>query len=142
MAEKDNNGWGDKAIYDIPLRPLNFYNHNGTCPTPDGIDGFDMNGEIFVYDDTVVAGGHIGNIESVNLERGICMLGLSYEYDKCMANPYKWESWSGFRCRIDDIRHATDKERKKYDISAKLTCDLAALADAEYKDMRAGFLHF
>ena len=136
MNEVTNNGWGEKTLYDIQMTALNFYNHDGSCPTVDGIDSFTYNGGTFKCDDIVVAGGHIGNIETVNTEYGVCMLGLSYNYKECMQNPEDWEMWSGFRCRMDDIRHATPDEIKKYEISSGLTCDAAEAADVAYKEKR------
>lgn len=142
--EKESKGqwpedWGDREMYDLSLKGLNFYNTDGSCPTVDGIDSFEYNGSTFKLDDIVVVGGHIGNIEAVSLEHGVCMVGLSYEYEECMKNPYDWGLWSGFRCRMDGLRHATEEEAKKYRISAGLTCDAAERADAAYKDKRAGF---
>lgn len=139
MKEKEtSNGWGDRALYHIPMTNLNFY-HNGKCCTNDGIDSFFYGGETFVSCDIVVVGGHIGNIEIVNLAQGAVGLGLSYEYDKCIKNPYDWAMWSGFRCSINGLRHATEEEKARYAISADLTCDAAERADAAYKDRRAGF---
>lgn len=135
--DETNNGWGDKALYDIPMTALNFYNHNGSCPTVDGIDSFSYGEETYRLDDIVVVGGHIGNIENVSLAQGVAGLGLSYEYEECMKNPYDWSMWSGYRCPLSDIRHATEEERNKYEISAKLTCDAAERADNAYKEKRA-----
>ena len=135
MKEKEN-GWGDKDLYEIPMTNLNFYNQDGSCPTVDGIDSFTYGDETYKCDDIVVVGGHIGNIEIVSLAQGVAGLGLSYVYDDCMNNPYEWEMWSGFRCGLDGIRHATDDERKKYEISAGLTCDSAERADNAYKEKR------
>lgn len=137
MKENEtNNGWGNKDLYKIPMTNLNFYNHNGSCPTVGGIDSFTYGDETYRLDDIVVVGGHIGNIEIVNLAQGVAGLGLSYEYEECMKNPYDWSMWSGFRCALDGIRHATDDERKKYEISAELTCDSAERADNAYKEKR------
>lgn len=135
MKENENNGWGGKAMYKIPMTALNFY-HNGRCVTEKGIDSFAYDGETFRCDDIVVVGGHIGNIELVSITHGVAGLGLSYEYGDCMENPYDWEMWSGFRCPLDGIRHATEEEKKKYEISAGLTCDAAEAADNAYKESR------
>ena len=108
-----------KEFSSLEMKSLNFY-HNGKLvhSRNGGVDSFEKNGESFRCDDTVVTGGHIGNIECVSLEGGVVGLGLSYEYDKCMAGPYDWEMYSGYRCRWDDLRHATEEERRKYDKSA------------------------
>ena len=136
MNEVTNNGWGEKALYNVQMTALNFYNHDGSCPTVDGIDSITYNGSTFKCDDIVIAGGHIGNLEAVNTELGVCMLGLSYNYNECMKNPYDWCMWSGYRCKMNDIRHATPDEIKKYEISAGLTCDSAERADKAYKEKR------
>lgn len=139
MTIKTKFNEGDKDLYDIPMTNLNFYNHDGSCPTVDGIDSFVWDGQEFKLDDVVVAGGHIGNIEAISITHGVCMLGLSYNFEKCIKNPYDWEMWSGFRCSINGLRHATEEEKARYAISADLTCDAAERADAAYKDRRAGF---
>ena len=128
----------DKHLYELPLKSLFWYFRGERFPK-EGIERYEHDGKTFTRDDIVVAGGHIGNIEAVNEEEGVCMLGLSYDYDKCMRNPRAWEMWSGFRCRVDGIRHATEEEKAKYAISADLTCDAAERADAAYKERKAGF---
>lgn len=128
----------DKHLYELPLKSLFWYFKGERFPK-EGIERFDHDGKTFKRDDIVVVGERIGNIEAVNEDEGVCMLGLSYEYGKCMHNPYKWEMCSGFRCKVDGIRHATKEEKAKYAISADLTCDAAERADAAYKDRRAGF---
>ena len=142
------NNWDDKSLYDIEMEHLSHRNANGSLVpfhTPHGeefgLASFDMNGETFKSDDTVVVGGHIGNIECVNLKEGIVGLGLSYEYDKCMANPEDWEMFSGYRCKIDGIRHATAEEVKNYEVSANLTCDAAEAADRAWKDKMANMIN-
>ena len=116
--ENNINGWGDRALYHIPMTNLNFY-HNGKCCTKDGIDAFTYGGETFKSCDIVVVGG-----------------GVSYEYDKCIKNPHDWEMWSGFRCSMNGLRHATEEEIEKYEISANLTADAAEAADNAYKEKR------
>ena len=128
----------DKHLYELPLESLFWYFKGERFPK-EGIEHYKHDGKTFMRDDIVVAGGHIGNLEAVNEEEGVCMLGLSYDYGKCMRNPRNWEMWSGFRCRVDGIRHATEEEKAKYAISADLTCDAAERADAAYKDRMAGF---
>ena len=140
MNENDKKEWYDKALYDIPTTPLNIHHHNGSViPNDGGIDSFDHNGATFKHDNIVVVGGHIGNIERVNLEEGVCALGLSFPYEDCMRDPHDWWMHSGYHCKLDGIRHATEDEKKKYNISADLTCDAFERSDMAYKDKRAGF---
>ena len=127
----------DKALYDMPMKSLNFY-HNGKCATRDGIDFFEWGGETFKCDDLVVVDGEIGNIECVNLETGYCALGMSFDYADTMARrPYTMTS--GYRCRLDGIRHATDEEAKMYEIPADEVCDAAEAADIAWKER---WIHF
>lgn len=129
--KRDN--WYDKEVYAIPMTSLNFYNHDGSCPTSDGIDSFEYNGETFRCDDMVVVDGEIGNIECVNLEAGYCGLGLSFDYADTMAGR-EWTMTSGYRCKLDGIRHATDEEIKKYEIPANECCDIAEASDRAWKE--------
>lgn len=105
-------------------------------PPYDGVMSVRLEGHVFEADDIVVAGGHIGNIEGVDIEEKTVHLGLSYEYDKCMADPEDWEMFSGHQCSYNGIRHATREEIRKYEISAGLTCDAAEMADIAYKEKR------
>lgn len=139
MKEKDEPNWYNKALYDIPTTPLNHHHNGSVVPKDGGIDSFDHNGATFKHDNIVVVGGHIGNIERVNLEEAVCALGLSFSYDDCMRDPYDFRMYSGYRSKLDGIRHATEGEKKKYDVSAGIACDIAERADAMYKDKRAGF---
>ena len=131
------------SIYDIKMTGLNHYDNGKPTPfwNPEdgehfGIDSFEFNGETFKSDDIVVVGGEIGNIEIVNISEGIAGLGLSFDYDECMHNPYDWTMSSGYRCKMDGLRHATDEEIKKYEISSGLCCDAAERADIAYKEKR------
>ena len=112
---------------------LNFYNHNGSCPTRDGIDSFMYDGQTFRCDDIVVVDGQIGNIEIVNLTQNVCGLGLSLVYDDVMARR-PWTMSSGHRCLLDGIRHATDEEKRLYDVDANDVCDIAEASDRAWKE--------
>lgn len=127
----------DKKLYDMPMKSL-FWYFNGKRFPKEGIERFDYKNKTFKRDDIVVVGGHIGNIEAVNIEQGVCMLGLSFDYAGCMADPEEWEMWSGYRCKSNGIRHATPDEIENYEISANLVADACDRADNAYKDWRAG----
>ena len=120
-------------LYDVPMKSLNFYNHNGSCPTRDGIDSFEYGGQTFKCDDLVVVDGQIGNIEIVNVEAGVCGLGMSFIYDDMMARKH-WTMSSGHRCKLDGIRHATDEEKAIYDIDANDVGDVCDEADRKWKE--------
>lgn len=122
----------DKSLYDMPMTSLNFY-HNGRCVTQNGIDSFEFNGQTFRCDDLVVVDGEIGNIEIVNIERGYCGLGMSFDHADTMAQK-PWTMSSGYRCRLDGIRHATDEEKRLYEIPAEEACDLAEASDRAWKE--------
>ena len=100
----------------------------------DGILSVKIGSNIYKCDEIVVVGGHIGNIERIDLEAKQCQLGLSYEYDQCMEDPEEWEMWSGYTCSYEGIRHATEDEIKNYTISSDLTCDAAEAADRAWKE--------
>lgn len=123
----------DKDLYDIPMVSLNFYNHDGSCPTKGGIDSFDYNGQTFKCDDLVVVDGQIGNIEIVNIEEGCVGLGMSLIYADVMARK-PWSMSSGHRCKIDGLRHATDEEKRVYEIDANDVYDGAERADRMWKE--------
>ena len=120
-------------LLDFPMTGLNFYNHDGSCPTKNGIDSFDYNGQTFKCDDLVVVDGQIGNIELVSLEACVCGLGMSLVYDDVMARK-PWTMSSGHRCQLDGIRHATDEERRLYDIDAEEVYDIAEESDRKWKE--------
>lgn len=120
-------------IYDIQMKNLNFYNHDGSCPTKDGIDSFEYNGQTFKCDDLVVVDGQIGNIEIVNVEAGVCGLGMSFIYDDVMARK-DWTMTSGYRCPMTGLRHATDEEKRLYEIDANDVCDAAEASDRAWKE--------
>ena len=122
-------------FYDIPMTSLNFYNHDGSCPTTNGIDSFEFNGQTFKCDDLVVVDGQIGNIELVNTEAGVCGLGMSLIYDDVMAHK-PWSMSSGHRCSLDGIRHATDEERRLFDKDAEEVYDIAEESDRAWKESR------
>lgn len=117
--------WYDKALYDLPMQALD-YSHLPFYGPSAGLDGqnIEYNGELFRGDDTVVVGGHIGNIERANLDEKVVGLGLSYDYDMCMKNPEDVNMhWcSGFRFKIDGMRHATAEEVERYNKAANFTC--------------------
>ena len=117
----------------IQMTSLNFYNHNGSCPTVNGIDSFDYNGQTFKCDDLVVVDGQIGNIELVNTEAGVCGLGMSLVYADVMARK-PWSMSSGHRCLMDGLRHATDEEKKLYDRDAEEVYDIAEASDRAWKE--------
>lgn len=123
----------NKDLDDIPMVGLNFYNHDGSCPTKDGIDSFDYNGQTFKCDDLVVVDGQIGNIEIVNIEEGCVGLGMSLIYADVMARK-PWSMSSGHRCKIDGLRHATDEEKRVYEIDANDVYDGAEQADRMWKE--------
>ena len=100
----------------------------------DGIFSVIIDKTIYKCDEIVVVGGHIGNIERVDLEKEECQLGLSFEYDRCMDDPEDWEMWSGYICSYKDIRHANEQEVMNYDISSDLCCDAAEAADRAWKE--------
>lgn len=130
--------WYDKAVYSLPMTSLNFYNHNGSCPTRDGIDSFMWDGSEFKCDDIVVVDGEIGNIECVNLTQGYCGLGMSFDYADTMAHK-EWEMTSGYRCKLEGIRHATDEEKAEYKKVADDVCYIAEAADNARKERGFSF---
>ena len=119
------------------MTALNFY-HNGRCVTRNGIDSFLYDGEEFKCDDIVVVGGEIGNIEGVNITLGYCALGMSFNYEDTMS-AREWTMTSGFRCKLDGIRHATKEEIELYEIPAKEACDIAEASDIAWKER---WIHF
>ena len=100
----------------------------------DGIVSVKIGSNIYKCDEIVVVGGHIGNIERVDLEKEECQLGLSFTYDNCMEDPEDWEMYSGYICSYKDIRHANEQEVMNYDISSGLCCDTAEAADRAWKE--------
>ena len=120
-------------LYEIPMTGLNFYNHDGSCPTENGIDSFYYNGQTFKCDDLVVVDGQIGNIELVNTEAGVCGLGMSLVYADVMARK-PWSMSSGHRCPMDGLRHAMDKEKKLFDRDAEEVYDIAEASDRAWKE--------
>ena len=140
MEKKSNyTDWYDKELYNIDITPLYWHFQGKRYPEAGGVEYYEQNGEIYQRDDVVVVGGHIGNIEGVNVEQGVCMLGLSFDYAGCMADPEEWEMWSGYHCKMGSIRHATTDEIANYEISANLVADACERADNAYKERRAGF---
>ena len=125
--------WYDKEVYDMPMTALNFYNRDGSCLTRNGIDSFEYNGETFRCDDLVVVDGEIGNIELVNLETGYVGLGMSFDYADMMARE-PWTMSSGYRCKLDGLRHATEEERRIYDIDANEVGDICDEAERKWKE--------
>lgn len=125
-------------FYEIPMTSLNFYNHNGSCPTKNGIDSFIYDGQTFRCDDLVVVDGQIGNIELVSLTHGVVGLGMSLEYDDVMARR-QWTMSSGHRCLMDGIRHATDEEKALYERDANEVYDAAEASDRAWKER---WIHF
>lgn len=129
----------DKNLYDVPMTGLNHYCNGKPVPffcngkEEWGIDSFDFNGQTFKSDDIVVVDGHIGNIEIVNTEVGCCGLGMSLIYADVMARR-PWTMNSGHRCKLDGIRHATDEEKRLYEIDANDVYDGAERADRMWKE--------
>ena len=140
MEQNSNySDWGDKALYSVEITPLYWHYQGKRYPEDGGLECYEQGGNTYQRDDVVVVGGHIGNIEGVNVEQGVCMLGLSFDFDECMADPEEWEMWSGYHCKLDGIRHATDKEKENYEISANLVADACERADNAWKEKRSGF---
>lgn len=108
-------------FYEIQMTSLNFYNHDGSCPTKDGIDSFTFNGQTFRCDDLVVVDGQIGNVEIVSLTHNVVGLGMSFDYEDMMARK-PWTVTSGHRCLMDGMRHATDDEKRLYEKDANDVC--------------------
>ena len=124
-----------KDLRNIPMTNLNFYNYNGSCPTMNGIDSFEYNGQTFQCDDYVVVDGQIGNIELVNTEEGVCGLGMSLVYDDVMHGR-PWTMESGHRCLIDGLRHATKEEVRLFERDAEDVYNAAEWGDILWKEGR------
>lgn len=122
----------NRELHEIPMTSLNFYD-NGRCVTDAGIDSFDYNGQTFKCDDLVVVGGQIGNIEKVNVEQGVCALGMSFVYDDVMARK-PWSMNSGYRSPMTDIRHATDEETRCFELDEKKVGAASEYADRMWKE--------
>lgn len=127
----------DKNLNDVKMNHLNFYHNGRLVPVfgheNEGLDSFEFNGETFRCDDLVVVDGQIGNIELVSLEAGCCGLGMSFVYDDVMARRH-WSMSSGYRCLMDGLRHATDEERRVFEIDAEDVYRIAEESDRKWKE--------
>jgi len=134
----NRENWYDKDLYNMPMQSMAYYVNGKPVPfwTPNGteygLESFDYNGETFRGEDIVVVDGEIGSLEMVNLETGYVGLGCSFDYDTLMARG-EWIFTSGYRCKMDGMRHATEEEIKNFRKDEQSVGDAAEAADIAWK---------